>query len=374
MPISTGPPMTGNENAVATNQDASMSKNPPVETENGLPTTSKLVKDSDVAKLCPSDMNRGPIRITSEATRSWCPIHKTKKHTFQDCWVFINVRAEIRACKERGIQRTSPTRDDYCPIHKTKNHDLSSCKVLLGAMKTPSPKSYVPVRDNGKEQGATPASDRFVGVIDLDPHEPSVLHLLEDYGSSTSGAARKVLAIDEVGTSAQANAETANQSTTPAQHIRVVQAILRETPYDPVLNNDLERWTERLRASVTDLSNAFEEAATAAQQNRSPVGDANGENPERRESPQQATPPPRGTGDLRDQINGRREARRTRDDANRSRRHVSSRRHDRGNRPNEDRDYDDRDRRGPDNTGHGRRRNDDDEGDRRRDMSRPEIH
>nr|ABA92092.1 retrotransposon protein, putative, Ty3-gypsy subclass [Oryza sativa Japonica Group] len=186
MPISTGPPMTGNENAVATNQGDSMSKNPPVETENGLPTTSKLGKDSDTAKPCPSDINHGPTKMTSEATRSWCPIHKTKKHTLQDCWVFLNVHVEIRACKERGIQRTSLTRDVYCPIHKTKNHDLLSCKVLLGAMKTSSPKSYVLVRDNGKEQGAAPASDRFVGVIDIDPHEPSVLHLLEDYGSSTT--------------------------------------------------------------------------------------------------------------------------------------------------------------------------------------------
>lgn len=165
-------------------------------------------------------------------------------------------------------------------------------------MKAPSPKSYVPVRDNGKEQGATPASDRFVGVIDIDPHEPSVLHLLEDYGSSTTSVPREVLAIDDVGTSAQANAEAANQSTTPAQHIRVVQAILRETPYDPVLNDDLERWTERLRESVTNLSNAFEEAATAAHQDQPPTGDANGEDPERRESPQRATPPPRGAGDL----------------------------------------------------------------------------
>nr|AAT77312.1 putative polyprotein [Oryza sativa Japonica Group]AAT77333.1 putative polyprotein [Oryza sativa Japonica Group] len=320
-----------------------MSKNPPVETENGLPTTSKLGKDSDAAKSCPSDVNHGPTKMTSEAIRSWCPIHKTKKHTLQDCWVFINVRAEIRACKERGIQRISPTRDVYCPIHKTKNHDLSSCKVLLGAMKAPSPKSYVPARDNGKEQGATPASDRFVGVIDLDPHEPSVLHLLEDYGSSTTSA--------------------------PREHIRAIQAILRETPYDPVLNDDLERWTEQLRESVTNLSNAFEEVATAAHQDQPPIGNPNGEDPERRESPRQATPPPRGTGDLRDQINGRREARRTRDDANRSRRHVSSRHHDRGDRQNEDRECNDRERRGPDNTGHGHRRNDDDEGDRRRDNS-----
>ena len=84
MPISTGPPMTGDENAVATNQGDSMSKNPPVETENGISTTSKLKKDSDTAKPCPSDMKHEPTKMTSEATRSWCPIHKTKKHTLQD--------------------------------------------------------------------------------------------------------------------------------------------------------------------------------------------------------------------------------------------------------------------------------------------------
>nr|ABF94999.1 retrotransposon protein, putative, Ty3-gypsy subclass [Oryza sativa Japonica Group] len=278
-PISTGPPMTGDENAVATNQGDSMSKNPPIETENGISMASKLKKDSDMAKPCPSDMNHEPTKMTSEAT---------------------------------------------------------------SAMKAQCPKSYVPIRDNGKEQGATPTSDRFVGVIDIDPHEPSVLHLLEDYGSSTTSAPREVLAIDDIGTSAHANTEAGNQSTTPAQHIRAVQAILRETPYDPVLNVDLERWTERLRESVTNLSNAFEEAATAAHQEQPPTSEANGEDPERRESPQQATPSPRGTGDLRDQINGRWEARRTRDNVNRSRRHVSSWRHDNGNRgdrSNEDRDH-----------------------------------
>nr|ABA97302.1 hypothetical protein LOC_Os12g15660 [Oryza sativa Japonica Group] len=76
-PISTGPSMTGNENAVATNQGESMSKNPPAETENGASMTSKLEKDSDAAKPCHSDMNHEPTKMTSEAARSWCPIHKT---------------------------------------------------------------------------------------------------------------------------------------------------------------------------------------------------------------------------------------------------------------------------------------------------------
>ena len=134
MPISTGPPMTGNKNAVATNQDDSMSKDPPAEAENGASTKSELEKDSNAAKPCRSDMNCEPMKMTSEATRSMCPIHKTRKHTLQACWVFLNVRAEIRSCKERGIQRISPTRDVYCPIHKTKNHDLSSCKVFLSAI------------------------------------------------------------------------------------------------------------------------------------------------------------------------------------------------------------------------------------------------
>ena len=140
VPILTGPSMTGSENAVATTQDDSMSKDPPAEAENGTSTTSEPEKDPSAAKPCLSDKNHEPMRMTSEVTRSWCPIHKTRKHTLQACWVFLNVYAEIRAYKERGIQRTSPTRDVYCPIHKTKNHDLSSCKVFLSDMKTPPPK------------------------------------------------------------------------------------------------------------------------------------------------------------------------------------------------------------------------------------------
>nr|ABA93980.1 retrotransposon protein, putative, Ty3-gypsy subclass [Oryza sativa Japonica Group] len=132
MPILASPSMTGNENAMATNQDDSMSKDPAAEAENGTSTTFELEKDSNAAKPCHPDKNHEPTRMTSEATRSWCPIHKTRKHTLQACWVFLNVRAEIRACKERGIQRISPTRDVYCPIHKTKNHDLSSCKNDYG--------------------------------------------------------------------------------------------------------------------------------------------------------------------------------------------------------------------------------------------------
>jgi hypothetical protein len=140
VPILTGPSMTGSENAVVTTLGDSMSKDPPAEVENGMSTTSEPEKDPSAAKSCPSDKNHEPTRITSEVTRSWCSIHKTRKHTLQACWVFLDVQAEICACKERGIQCTSPTHDVYCIIHKTKNHGLSSCKVLLGAMETLPPK------------------------------------------------------------------------------------------------------------------------------------------------------------------------------------------------------------------------------------------
>nr|CAE02994.2 OSJNBa0043L09.13 [Oryza sativa Japonica Group] len=70
MPISTGPPMTRNENAMATNQDDSMSKDPPAEAENGTSTTSELEKDSNAAKPCRSDMNRELTKMTSEVTRA----------------------------------------------------------------------------------------------------------------------------------------------------------------------------------------------------------------------------------------------------------------------------------------------------------------
>jgi hypothetical protein len=97
MPISAGPSMTRNENAVAVTQDGSTSKGPPAEVEKGTSTTSELEKNSNAAKPCRSDQKHKPTRITSEATGSWCPIHKTRKHTLQACSVFLNARAEIRA-------------------------------------------------------------------------------------------------------------------------------------------------------------------------------------------------------------------------------------------------------------------------------------
>jgi hypothetical protein len=172
VPISAGPSITGNENAVAINPDGPMSKDPPARAENETSTSYEPEKIPSTAEPCPSDKDCEPTRTTSEVTKSWCPIHKSRKHNLQVCWVFLNVQAEICACKERGILRTSLTRDVYCPIHKTKNHDFSSCKVFLHAMKTTLPKvqqSGTSLEETDKEQGATLTSDRFVGVIDIDP-------------------------------------------------------------------------------------------------------------------------------------------------------------------------------------------------------------
>jgi hypothetical protein len=148
-------------------------------------------------------------------------------------------------------------------------------------MRTSPPKvqqSQISLRDADKERVATVISDRFIGVIDIDPHELSVLHLLEDQGTSSTST-RDVFAIDGTSTSACANTEAEDQVITPAQHIRAINAILRETPYDPVLNNDLTQWTERLRESVANLSNAFEEAAAGVLLKQPPIGGANGELP-----------------------------------------------------------------------------------------------
>ena len=147
--------------------------------------------------------------------------------------------------------------------------------------------------------------------------------------------------------------------------------MLRETPFDPILNADLDQWTEQLRESVTNLSNVFEEAAARAPPEQPPTGGANGEQPEQWTPPRQATPPPRGTSDLRDHLNGRREARRTQDNENRSRHSVFSRHREneeQGGRPSENRDRDDRhnrrehancEQRVPGDTSRGRRQNDD---------------
>ena len=69
VPISAGPPMAGNENAMATTRGDSMSKDPPAEAEIGTSMTSEPEKDPSAAKPCPSDKNHEPTRTTSEITK-----------------------------------------------------------------------------------------------------------------------------------------------------------------------------------------------------------------------------------------------------------------------------------------------------------------
>ena len=99
VPISAGSSMTGNENAVAITPDDPVSKDPPAVAENGTSTSYEPEKVPSVAKPCPSDKNCEPTRTSSEVTKSWCPIHKSRKHNLQACWVFLNVQADIPACK-----------------------------------------------------------------------------------------------------------------------------------------------------------------------------------------------------------------------------------------------------------------------------------
>nr|ABA93782.1 retrotransposon protein, putative, Ty3-gypsy subclass [Oryza sativa Japonica Group] len=131
VPISTGPSMTGSENTMVTTLNGS------AEVENGTSTISKPKKDPNAAKSCPSDENHEPTRTTSEATRSWCPIHKTRKHTLQACWVFLDVQAEIRACKsvefnKHDAHETTKIVPDIASLHdvvKTKSEEDTRAKT-----------------------------------------------------------------------------------------------------------------------------------------------------------------------------------------------------------------------------------------------------
>jgi hypothetical protein len=105
------------------------------------------------------------------------------------------VKAELRVCKERGIQRTSPTNITWCSIHKSKMHNLLSCKIFLNATKSPRPQIQQPRAQSrcvAEERNVETTTDHFVGFIGLDPHEPSVLHGLEDRESSSLNTPREI--------------------------------------------------------------------------------------------------------------------------------------------------------------------------------------
>nr|ABA97914.1 retrotransposon protein, putative, Ty3-gypsy subclass [Oryza sativa Japonica Group] len=143
--------------------------------------------------------NLEPTRISTQKPRSWCPVHKTSKHTVQDCPVILHTKAELYACWERGIQRTSPTGVTYCPIHKSRSHYLTSCKIFLKILKSTCPyvqQPQVQLQCVAKERDVAMTSDWFVGFVSVNPDEPSVLHLLEDQESSSSSLPRDVNVIN----------------------------------------------------------------------------------------------------------------------------------------------------------------------------------
>jgi hypothetical protein len=148
--------------------------------------------------------------MTTQKPRSWCPVHKTSKHTLEDYPLIVHVKAKLYACWERGIQRTSPTGAIYCPIHKSRSHDLTSCKIFLRTFKVPHHRVQQPRVQAlcvAKERDVEPAPDRFVGYVGTNPNEPYVLHLLEDYEFS-SESPRDVNVVDNIETSPSAAART----------------------------------------------------------------------------------------------------------------------------------------------------------------------
>ncbi len=181
--------------------------------ENRTSTVSASEKDPQAAEFCPLYKKSEPTRNTTLKPRSWCPVHKTSKHILKDYPVILQAKAELYACWERGIQRTSPTGATYCPIHKSRSHDLTSCRIFLRTLKSPhhriqQPRVQIPCV--AKDPNAVTTSDRFIGYIDANPNEPSVLHRLEDYESS-SESPRGVNVVDNTETSAYTAARTPAQ-------------------------------------------------------------------------------------------------------------------------------------------------------------------
>jgi hypothetical protein len=275
-PISAGPIIIGNEKGTVTTQrNDAPPIIPPTQVENGTSMAPTLGRNPQAAEFCPPYKRSEPTRMTTLRPRSWCLVHKTSKHTLEDCSVILHVQAELYAYWERGIQRTSSTGATYCPKHRSRSHDLTSCRIFLRTLKPPHHRVQQPRVQTpcvAKEPDAAPIPYRFVGYIG--DNEPSVLHLLEGYESS-SESTRDVNVVDNTETSASAAERT------PAHQLRNLDAILRESPFDPATNPDAGQWVERLRETVTNLNAAFAEAAGGPEPRRyeeQPTEDADGEN------------------------------------------------------------------------------------------------
>jgi hypothetical protein len=109
-PISAGPIIIGNERdtAMIERNDAPPII-PPTQVENGTSTAPTPGRNPQAAEIYPPCERSKPTRMTTLRLRSWCSMHKTTKHTLEDCPVILHVQAELYAYWERGIQRTSPT-------------------------------------------------------------------------------------------------------------------------------------------------------------------------------------------------------------------------------------------------------------------------
>jgi hypothetical protein len=206
-PISTGPITNGNEKGtVKTPRNDAPPTIPPTQVENGTSTVPTPGRNPQAAEFCPLYKKSEPTMTTTLKLRSWFPVHKTSKHILEDCPVILHVKAELYACWEREIQRTSPTGITYCPIHKSRSHDITSCRIFLRTLKPPHHRVQQPRVQTpcvAKERDAVMTSNRFVGYVGTNPNEPSVLHLLEDYESS-SELPRDVNVVDNTETSASA--------------------------------------------------------------------------------------------------------------------------------------------------------------------------
>lgn len=53
---------------------------------------------------------------------------------------------------------------------------------------------------------------------------------------------------------------------TRAQHLNVINALLRESPFDPVAFPDVDNWVETIQSTMANLNSAFAAAAGSAAQ------------------------------------------------------------------------------------------------------------
>jgi hypothetical protein len=126
-------------------------------------------------------------------------------------------------------------------------------------------------QDVAEEHGLEGTPDHLVGFIEVDPHEPLVLHSLEDQESSASHTPCKVSVIDGEGTSGAAARATTDPTHTPAQHINTVNSILRESPFESALHPNGDQWVQRLRSTMANLNSAFAAVIEPPAQNSPPL-------------------------------------------------------------------------------------------------------